>query len=685
MCKPKFVPAGMALGVMILSGILSAQTPVCERSYTLDADFDEGTLLNVNHDVPDQLQLNTETKPFPFIWVACSGRGTIARIDVNTGAVLGEYLSSPEGRWRNPSRTTVDLNGNVWVSNRDEAGLIGNVPHGSVVKIGLVIGGTRVNAAGDPDPVGDYLKPPFLYSTAVDRDGDGLIRTSGRLMHVLPWPDATDGGGGAGGGAALVEDAEDECILVYQRLPDAENARHVSVDRNNDVWVGGYPFDQRHFLKLDGDDGSILAAFDARAFGAGGYGGFIDANNVLWSASISQSALLRYDLNTMSGAAIGINQSYGLGVDSGGFVWNAMWAANTVAKLSPAGVIQFIRPTGGSSSRGVAVTLSDNHVWIANSDSHNVSRLDNAGNVLKIIPVGQTPTGVAVDANGKVWVTCLSSHTAERIDPAGGADGLGAVDLVVGLGNGASPYNYSDMTGNLILGVVQQGTWTVVHDSDVPGTAWGTVTWNSDEPAGTSIRVRVRAADTLAGLTALPFVEVGNGVNFCDAGVAGQYLEVQAVFNRQPGVQETPVLYDLTVRCCNQAPDCSNAMPSIGVIWPPNHQFVPVRILGVTDPDGDPVLVVITAIWQDEPLDTTGDGRFAPDGRGVGTDTAWVRAERTGTPRVPGNGRVYHISFTAVDGQGGLCEGHVRVLVPHDLARRVVDGGPLYDSTALSP
>lgn len=586
--------AAALLAVLNGSVVASANDLVCSRVYTLNADFDEGTLLNVNHNIPDQLQLNTETKPFPFIWVACSARGTVVRIDVNTGTILGEYLSAPAGRPRNPSRTTVDLNGNVWVSNRDEADGIGGVPHGSVVKIGLVIGGTRVDAGGNPDPNGEYLKPPFLYSTAVDRDGDGLIKTSRGLGDVRPWPDFGDGGGGGGGGAALVQDADDECILIYQRLPDAPNARHVSVTKDNDVWVGGYPFAQRMFHKLSGIDGSILASFDARPFGAGGYGGFIDANNVLWSASISQNSLLRYDLNLMAGMAIPINQSYGLGVDSAGFVWNAMWTMNTVAKLSPAGGMQagFPVPTGGSCSRGVAVTLADNHVWIANSCTHTVTRLDNAGNLLKSIAVGNTPTGVAVDANGKVWVTCLGSDTAERIDPT---VGLGTVDLVVNLGPGAGPYNYSDMTGNLILGVVQQGTWTVVHDSLEDGTDWGTVSWNSTEPAGTSIKARVRAADTIAGLPGIPFVDVENGVNFCDKGVAGRYIEIQAVFSRQPGIQETPILYDLTVQCCNRPPVA--LCQDITVCTDPGTCEATVEAADVDagsyDPDGDPITMTI--------------------------------------------------------------------------------------------
>jgi hypothetical protein len=135
----------------------------------------------------------------------------------------------------------------------------------------------------------------------------------------------------------------------------------------------------------------------------------------------------------------------------------------------------------------------------------------------------------------------------------------------------------------------------------------------------------------------------------------------------------------------NQPPDCTQAYPSATTLWPPNHQFVPISMLGVTDPDGDPLTITVDSIFQDEPVDTYGDGRFTPDGTGVGTSTASVRAERVGTPKVPGNGRVYHIGFTADDGRGGFCTGEVLVAVPHDQSHPAVDDGAQYDSTQLAP
>jgi cysteine-rich repeat protein len=133
----------------------------------------------------------------------------------------------------------------------------------------------------------------------------------------------------------------------------------------------------------------------------------------------------------------------------------------------------------------------------------------------------------------------------------------------------------------------------------------------------------------------------------------------------------------------NEPPNCSGAVAMPNELWPPNHKFREISVDGVTDPDGDPIAITIIGISQDEPLNGLGDGNTCPDASGVGASTASVRAERSGTRKVPGDGRVYHIAFSADDGQGGQCTGTVTVCVPHDqrLGGDCVDQGPMYDST----
>lgn len=132
----------------------------------------------------------------------------------------------------------------------------------------------------------------------------------------------------------------------------------------------------------------------------------------------------------------------------------------------------------------------------------------------------------------------------------------------------------------------------------------------------------------------------------------------------------------------NCPPDCSNATASTDIlyqddtIWPPNHKMETVFVQ-VTYPDGDAVTVTVYSIFQDEPTNGLGDGDQSPDGVLVGADEVQARAERSGVD----NGRVYHIAFTADDGNGGMCTGEVFVQVPHDKKSTAIDDGALYDST----
>ncbi|MBI5504547.1 MAG: hypothetical protein HY899_07080, partial [Deltaproteobacteria bacterium] len=530
-------------------------------AYTLDADFDQGTLFNVNHNVADQLQLSWPTAPFPFVNVAASDRGTIVRIDVNGGQILGEYRTAPDSMGRNPSRTTVDQDGNVWVANRDEYGFSGGQEKGSATRVGLLVGGTRTDAAGTPDASGQYVKPPFQYNTCVDRDGDGLLETSSGLGNILLWTNAgsVDSDGG-------VSTAEDECIINYTRVTGT-GTRTIAVDANNDAWVGGYGNAQHE--KISGITGLPIPGTQF-FLGCGGYGGLIDHNGVLWSAR-EYSGLLRFDTTTLTGACLGTAMGdYGLGIDpQTGEIWHSSYYQGKVCNITPAGTL--IQCYAAPTSRGVAVDGSGN-VWVVNSDIPTVRHLRTDGTLVGdvALPGAIFSTGVAVDTNGKVWVTNKNENVM-RIDPSAGLLGgggfpIGAVDMTVNLGPNAGPYNYSDMTGFVAIGSTsQQGTWIVTRDSGVTGNLWGAVSWNTEqqgsEPSGTSIGVEVRAADTVTGLASQLFTAVTNGGA---SGVSGRFIEIRATL-RSTAISLTPVLSDLEVQVgcgpttCSTEADCDDA------------------------------------------------------------------------------------------------------------------------------
>lgn len=683
-CDTSSKPRGRA--ALLTTALLAAAAPATAqtRTFTSDADFDAGVYDHVDHNnTAGELHLEMSSQSFSFLWIPNSTRGTLVRVDASTGAIAGEYRTAPLGRSRNPSRTAIDALGNVWTANRSEAAL----GRGSVVKIGLVLGGTRVAKQPDgsvvPDAMGAYLAPPYLLCTAVDRDGDGLIRTSTGLGDILPWPDVSDGEGGADG---LVQDAEDECILIYQRT-SAPNATHVSLDLQGDVWAGAYPLGA--FDVLSGATGAVQRSL---TLGTGGFGGFVDPSGVLWSSHPAHGFLLRYDTVSDAVLTIPVRQSSGLVRDTNGWLWNSMGTNNTVTKLAADGTLQpgFPVPSFGGGPLGVAVS-ADGDVWVAHTGTNAVSRLTAAGALRKRITIAGSPNGLCFDSNGRLWVTSQGQNAALRIDPALGTDGLGAVDLTVAMGTGAGPQSFGAMAAQVTVAIAAPtGQWSVLHDGGVNGVLWNRVEWNGLEPSGSQLAVAARSADDPGGLAQQAWLAATNGQDRTD--LLGRYVELQTTFTRGTAVGVSPVLQDVTVHgtvpVTNRPPDCSNAHPGVEQIWPANGRMVEVPLLGIVDPDGDPVSITITAITQDEPVAGDGHGfgsRRRPDGEGVGTSLARVRAERRtqGHGRHHGNGRMYAISFQATDSSGESCSGQVFVCVPFNPRRpECRDDGQTYDSTS---
>ncbi len=647
------------------------------RTYSTASDFtNNGVLMNLIY-TNGALRFPTHTQPFPFVYIPCSWRGTVVKIDINSGAVLGEYYTAPAGissgasgferhniinaydqLGSNPSRTTVDLIGNVWVGNRSE-----NRAHfGTVTKIALIIGGTRGNKANDqgglnytfvPDPNGNYLQPPFKYNSgAVDRDGDGLIKTSRRLGDILEWngPELDNG---------RAATADDECITSYTVLNKIIGGiRTIAVDRNNDVWVahnGGV------HQKVKGATGLPMIGTEFTGpNNSGGYGGLIDGNNVLWSARGVLNHLLRVDLTTgLKTDLDSTNGNYGLSIDPcNGNIWHATVDRNLIFVRNPSGTVlnplgySELSPNSASYAQGVTVTESGS-VWIAhslvypNNGANTIGHLRTTGfavgtvdlrvvslpgSPFGFIPPGNEgphgPTGVAVDSNGKIWVSCFHSSRVMRVDPnlgsLSGGFRVGAVDLVVDLnaegGPPANPYTYSDKTGIMAVGVTSAtGFWDFIQQSCGPGTVWGTISWTA---CSTNVKVEVRAADKVTGLPGQPWKAIKNGKSFCGGffspyslypvKVQGQYLEVRVTLKRgtaSPCDPSTNCLQNLTIKCCSPSgPDVG--WDQLGPVRTTNNFTLVTNRPVVVNWDGQP----ITLTWSTNGVVAQTD--FLPGGSG---------------------------------------------------------------------
>ena len=127
----------------------------------------------------------------------------------------------------------------------------------------------------------------------------------------------------------------------------------------------------------------------------------------------------------------------------------------------------------------------------------------------------------------------------------------------------------------------------------------------------------------------------------------------------------------------NQPPDCAAVTSDPDRLWPPNHGMRPVLVSGARDPDGDDIVLTVTGVTQDEPVESFFGLDITPDAKlGTNPGEVLVRAERGWS----GDGRVYRISFTVTDIHGAGCSGVVTVGVPHGAHSTPVDSGGSYNS-----
>jgi len=348
-------------------------------------------------------------------------------------------------------------------------------------------------------------------------------------------------------------------------------------------------------------------------------------------------------------------------------------------------------------SLGVAITADGAFAYVADDSDNSVSVISTATHsVVATIPVGNAPIGVAIThvsnvnappvlASNNASVTVNEGQTAANTGTVTDATSVGTV-----VNNGNGTWSWSFLTSD---GPTQSQTVTITGNDGHGGTSTTTfalvvnnvaptivsVTNNGPVVAGHAATITVTATDPAGANDPLAYSfdcnndggfeigpQSGNSAT-CTFATAGSYTVRVRVADDDGGVTLGSTV--VTVRL--PPPSCANATASPNLLWPPNHKFVAIQISGIVNPAPGAVTIKVTSIFQDEPVSG------GPDATGVGTGTPSVRSERYGG----GDGRVYHIIFTAT-GASGSCTGSVTVGVPHDQGHGgPVDQGALYDST----
>ncbi|MBW2261459.1 MAG: hypothetical protein JRG91_05745 [Deltaproteobacteria bacterium] len=339
-----------------------------------------------------------------YIWIANSAEGTLSKLCTLDGVEMGRYVTSPQGASGDPSRTSVNLHGDMVVTNRDPS-----PGPSSVTKF----------AAEDYD--------------CIDRNGIPGIQTSTGGDDVLPW-------------------GEDECMIWNTPLPPGGGGMAMGCratawqgDEDPDTGLGGHVWigcmmNQKAY-EIDGDTGEVLdpAGYNA---GVGPYGGAMDGLGNFWmvamGCTVGMCRLSQLNMTTHAFTIHTVPCGYGISVDRLGRIWTA--GMGGVNRLDPVSGTNTTYNTGlAQFNRGIAVD-DEGSVWAAVTDGSLIEVNETTVELIGTAPLGASDVvGVAIDFQGQVWAVAQGSNQAIKVNP----DTYEVERFTIGSG----PYTYSDMTG----------------------------------------------------------------------------------------------------------------------------------------------------------------------------------------------------------------------------------------------
>ena len=345
---------------------------------------------------------------FSYIWIANSAEGTVSKINTKTGVEEGRYNVIGGS----PSRTSVNLQGDVAVSSRDPGGV------------------TKIAAA---------------VERCVDTNGDGMITTSTGPGDVKPL-------------------GQDECVLWTKSIPSPgytygpratawEGVKPdpitcvVPTPRLWFAWMDGS--NMAHFMRVDGATGATLDEVTypwPNGDGYAPYGGAVNAAGDFFATGLNLGPAVKIDAQTLQITDYGVAPGckYGMTLDADGNIWNGgCIGGNMYVYDMQVGQWFDIGNAAGSRVNGVMADR-DGNVWGAGSDPCRLVQVDAKTrtyvNASIPLPGCSSPWGVSIDVDGYVWVVDMSASIAFKVDPD-------TYQTVLTVGGLVGPYTYSDMTG----------------------------------------------------------------------------------------------------------------------------------------------------------------------------------------------------------------------------------------------
>jgi streptogramin lyase len=412
-----------------------------------DTDTSTDTDTESDTDTGDPIDPGSMCPGYPdttqsFIWIANSREGTLSKVCTTSATEVARYLTSAYGDLNDPSRTSVNLHGDVVVSNRREGYMPWGEGESSVTKFAA-----------------DVAECTLDMDTCV---WNGEESKCAQCVETCDVCDPT---------CTVLAWENDGCMLWNAELTGNEGARATAWDGLEDpetgegghVWMG--TSGGAHIHKIDGDTGEVLeealVQSDSDVMEVA-YGGVMDGAGNLWITDwpVGQRVIWRWDMGTMSGQEYWVECAYGIAIDGLGRIWTSgrgVEVENGISIFEP-GTENVLTvdasETGSTYLRGIAAgvpgTPSEGYMWTVDTYGMLLKVDMETALIVETSLVGDescdgsgtgahSTIGVAVDFEGYVWVVSYCLDRAYKVDPVT----FDRVEVPIGDG----PYTYSDMTG----------------------------------------------------------------------------------------------------------------------------------------------------------------------------------------------------------------------------------------------
>lgn len=306
------------------------------KTWTSKPDWDGGKdKVRISTSNPGQIELDL-TNPHkvystPYLYIPNSASNTLTQIDTLTGKMNWTISLQSVALDGDPSRTTVDVDGNVWVGLRRSDKVILVSKDGKILK--------EVTTGGVPRAI------------TVDLDGN---------IWVGNWAANT----------VMKIDGSTGKILLTLRVPCAYGA---TTDIFGNIWIVNR-CRQMTLTKIT-SQGQILGVFPASQ----GYGIAADSKGQIWLANYEKGCVYRFNNQGKNLGCIKLNNGcvYGRGVavDGDDNIWVACSNTPLVVKLSNTGKILGINKRVGLQCVGLAVD-ANGYIWAISRADNTATKID---------------------------------------------------------------------------------------------------------------------------------------------------------------------------------------------------------------------------------------------------------------------------------------------------------------------